>query len=135
MLTRYEQLYALYEEEKRPKNLSYLINETFGKLSLLSESFPIREKEISESILLESSGKAFDLIDAILSANKKKALEIFRVLQSETTMYMFLPSFIGLLRSSVYVKYLKTKGYSESEIVKIMKIHPFVVKKSYMSLI
>lgn len=41
ILKKYERLYALYEEEKRPKNISYLINESFEKLSLLGESQPI----------------------------------------------------------------------------------------------
>lgn len=135
VLGKYERLYALYEEDKKPKNMSSLIDESLEKISLLQESYQLTENHISESILLDSSGRIFDFIDAILAVNRKKSVELFRVLEWETTMYQFLPSFIWLLRGSVYVRYLKKKGCSESEIQKIMKLHPFVIKKALSSAI
>lgn len=135
VLEKYERLYALYEEDKKPKNMSSLIDESFKKLSLLSESYPIKQEHIAESIILDSSGKIFDFIDAILSVNRKKSLELFHILEWETTMYQFLPSFISLIRGSVYVRFLKTKGYLESDIQKIMKLHPYTIKKAYTSAI
>lgn len=135
VLKSYEQIYALYEADKKPKNISYLIDESFEKLSLLKESHPLTDEHLKASILLESSGKIFDFIDAILAANRKKSLELFHILESETTMYNFLPGFIWLLRWSVYVRYLKKKGLGESEIQNIMKIHPYVLKKAHSSAI
>jgi DNA polymerase III delta subunit len=133
VLENYEQIYALYEADKKPKNISYLIDESLEKLSLLEQSEPLTEEHLKESILLESSGKIFDLIDAILAGNRKKSLAIFHVLESETTMFSFLPGFIWLLRWSVYVRYLKKKALSEWEIQSIMKIHPYVLKKAINS--
>jgi DNA polymerase III delta subunit len=61
--------------------MSSLIDESFKKLSLLSESYPIKQEHIAESIILDSSGKIFDFIDAILSVNRKKSLELFHILE------------------------------------------------------
>lgn len=133
VIRKYSQLYALYEEKKKPKNTSLLISETFVKLSLLKESAVIQWNDIDDSIVLEWSGKLFDFIDAILAQDVKQAWHMFHLLANETTMQNFLPGFITLFRSSVYVRYLKQKNYSEGEIVKILKLHPYVAKKSYSS--
>lgn len=133
VLTIYEKMYSLYEEDKRPRTISTLIDESLEKLTLLSETIDINEDHISLSILIESSWRIFDLTDAILSGNVKKSLQLFHALEWESSMYQFLPSFIGLLRGSVYVRYMKFYWYSESEIIQSLKLHPFVVKKAFHS--
>ncbi|GAB0174991.1 MAG: DNA polymerase III subunit delta [Candidatus Altimarinota bacterium] len=133
VLDTYERIYALYDEDKKPRSIATLIEESLEKLSLLSQTTRIGEEDISLSILIESSGRIFDLTDAILSGNVKKSLQLFHTLEGESTMYQFLPSFIGLLRGSVYVKYMKYHGYSEPEIIQSLKLHPFVVKKAFQS--
>ncbi len=44
-------------------------------------------------------------------------------------MFEFVPSFIGLLRSTLYIKYLAHHHLPTTEI----KVHPFVLKKTLAS--
>jgi DNA polymerase III delta subunit len=75
----------------------------------------------------------FDLSDAILRSDVKKSLEIFRLLIDTMSIDRLLPSLIGLLRNSVYAKYLENRGCTQRESVSILAANPYVIQKAYDS--
>jgi DNA polymerase III delta subunit len=77
----------------------------------------------------EWGGSNFDLIDAISALDTNKALRIFEKIASTKSMFAFVPSFLGLLRSTLYIKYLTQHGLPTTGI----KVHPFVIKKTLAS--
>lgn len=76
----------------------------------------------------------FDLIDALGVRNNKKAFELlYRELKTGRDPYYILTMIIYQFRNLLMVKDLKRQNYSESEIIKKMKLHPFVIKKTFKS--
>lgn len=81
----------------------------------------------------EGGGKMFDLIDLILAERTKESINLMRRILETTNPAEFLPSLIGLLRSHLYIKFLAKIGKDGNEIGNIIKVHPFVLKKSLVS--
>ncbi len=133
VVKKHEKLYALYEEYKKPRNISLFISESLEKIDLIRLSETLTEEHIESSITLWWTWRMYDLADAVLEWNSQKSLTLFRAILSEINVYQFLPSFIWLIRSSVYVRFLKEKKMSERDITSLLKLHPFVVKKSFHS--
>ena len=113
--------------------ISYSIAGSLEKLSLLRASRNLSQDDYDASLFLESEGKMFDLCDAILRGDAGRSLRIFHTLLEGTNIHAFLASFIGLIRPSVYVKYLREIGKNQSEISSILSVHPYVIQKSYES--
>lgn len=130
ILDRYKK--SEQNNESTNSELSILIAHSLEKLSLLQASSPISESMIEASLSTESYGKIFDFIDAIGAMNHTKALTLFHILIEHMSVYEFLNSIIGLLRPTLYVKYLVSKGKKE-EIARITRMHPYVMKKSIES--
>ncbi len=103
------------------------------KLSLLRESWTIRDEAIWESLDRAYSGKIFDLSDAILARDFRKSMKLLKRILESTTPYELLPVLIGGLRSAVYMKYLQTRGIWEKEVQKLLKVHPYVFSKVMQS--
>jgi DNA polymerase III delta subunit len=119
------------ETEKNP-DMSYLIWNTLQIIDLMPRSLR-NEEIIREVIHADGGGKIFDLIDTINAGNAKKSIEIFRKILETTKIRELLPSLIGLMRNSLYIKYLHHIGTRESEIPQVIKVHPFVLKKTLQS--
>lgn len=76
----------------------------------------------------------FELIDAVGSRNKQKAFELlYRELKTGRDPYYILIMVIYQFRNLVIIKDLQRQKYSESEIAKKSKLHPFVIKKGLKS--
>jgi DNA polymerase III delta subunit len=93
----------------------------------------ISEETIREVIHADGGGKIFDLIDTINVGNVQKSIEIFRKILETTKIRELLPSLIGLMRNSLYIKYIYHLGTRESDIAQVIKVHPFVLKKTLQS--
>ncbi len=130
IITKYKQSDDGSESE-RP--LSYAIGQSLEKLSLLKESRPLTPSDYEDSLFLESGGKMYDFSDAILRADASRALSIFHTLLESMNIHAFLASFIGLIRASIYIKYYKSIGKTQSEIATLITAHPYVIQKAYES--
>lgn len=75
----------------------------------------------------------FDVIDLIMAERVKESIRLIRRILETMSPAEFLPSLIGLLRSHLYIKFLAKQGKSGNEIGNIIKVHPFVLKKSLAS--
>lgn len=75
----------------------------------------------------------FDLSDAILARNTTASRFILSRLLETTTPYEIIPTLIGILRGSLYAKYLQSIGKKEKEIGSIIPIHPYVLSKTLAS--
>ena len=117
-------------QEEIREGLSHAIGETFLKISYLDDP---SENDIESSIMLEAWGKVFDFTDAIMRDQPEKALIIFHMLIETLSIYALIGSLIGLLRWSVYTKYLQFEGKNMRQIGQIITAHQFVIQKSYES--
>lgn len=120
---------GLTEEREKNTLISHSIAHTLTSLSDLSRTQQVSEQDIDDLIGDVGGGKIFDLVDAILAVNTKKALQIFERIALTKTMFEFLPSFLGLLRNSLYIKYLSEHHLPTTGV----KVHPFVLKKTLTS--
>lgn len=103
------------------------------KLELLQISRSIDEEDRERALPGETVGNLFGLCDMIMADNPKKALILFREILENTNVHAFLPSFIGLMRKNIYIKYYKTLGIAESKVSNSIQAHPFVIQKGYTS--
>ncbi|MBI2064852.1 MAG: DNA polymerase III subunit delta [Candidatus Yanofskybacteria bacterium] len=73
----------------------------------------------------------FNLIDAIAQKNKSNALKLlYQEIKTGQDPYYILTMIVYQFRNMLAVKDLHKQGYSEGEISRKTKIHPFAVKKS-----
>lgn len=76
----------------------------------------------------------FDFVDAIAGKNKARAYEIlFKEIKNGRDLYYLLTMIVYQFRNLIIVKDLQKQNFSELEIAKKTKIHPFVVKKAIKS--
>lgn len=114
--------------------LGHNIANTIHMISLLQDSWKIIDR--SEIIWLcheYSWDTIFSLIDAIMAVNIHLSIEILHRIISTSDVDNVLRSLISLLRNNLYIKYLKHHWSSESDIVNILKIHPYKIKLCYSS--
>lgn len=110
-----------------------LINE-IEKLCAHRRAGDIAVTDINLLVVPKVNLNIFDLIDAIGSRNNKKAFELlYRELKTGRDPYYILTMVIYQLRNLVIIKGLQRQKYSESEIAKKSKLHPFVIKKGFKS--
>ncbi len=84
----------------------------------------------------EATVKIFDLVDAIGSKNKKKALELLKFLINQgVDVFYILSMMIFQIRNLVLVLDCKNKGiFNSQEVAERTKLHPFVVQKALIQL-
>lgn len=121
---------SVTEDSAEKRDTSHEIHLALEKLSLLSLSKQIETQDIDETMGMSAGAKTFDLVDAVMRGDASRALRLFRIIIREETSDRFLPSFIGLMRNSVYTRFLREKEIHESEIVRTLGAHPFVVQKA-----
>lgn len=74
----------------------------------------------------------FSLTDAIASWNRTKAYSILESIEnSNDNPFLFLMTFIWILRTVIYILKLKELNYSESQIASVLKKSPYMVKKAF----
>lgn len=114
--------------------IGHNIANTMKVIFLLQESW--KRLDNSDIIWLcheYSWDTVYALIDAIMSINIHLSIEILHRITSTSKSEDVLKSLISLLRNNLYIKYLKHYGSTESEIVNILKIHPYKIKLCYSS--
>lgn len=124
ILTIYRNSEANQEEENRNPNIWHTIATTLECASLNTAI------TITDFIHIPSGGKIFDFIDLVLSGKIQESIVLCRKILETTSPVEFLISMIGLLRGHLYIKFLANQWKTENDIAKIIKIHPFVLKKS-----
>jgi DNA polymerase III delta subunit len=134
VLGLYERSESVREEWEKSPNLGHSIRNSLEIISLLdSGGQRIDEKDIAEIVGRDIGGKVFDLVDAITSVRPRLAIEHLRSILRTMKPLELLPSLIGLVRSAIYVKYLEGQNIRGDRIGMVVKIHPFVVKKTLAS--
>ena len=73
----------------------------------------------------------FTLVAAIMAIDISLALNTLHKIASANKVDEWLGGLISNVRNYLYIKCLKHHGSSEKEIIEIVKIHPFVIKKWY----
>lgn len=114
--------------------LGHNIANTIRMISLLQEAW--KKLDNSEIIWLcheYSWDTMYSLVDAIMGLNIHLSIEIFHRIVSSSDVDKLLRSLISLLRNNLYIKYLKHHWLTESDIVNILKIHPYKIKLCYSS--
>lgn len=129
VLSEYEMMDGVLEDWEKNTSQSHMIAGTLESLELLSLSWKPSQEDIDFAIGTEWWGKIFDLIDAVNNLDTKKALTLFERIAWTKTMFEFLPSYIGLLRSVLYVKYMDYHKLPTTGI----KVHPYVLSKTLRS--
>lgn len=91
----------------------------------------ITKEDIENVTVRVVSLDTFEFIDDILYQRKKKALETYNeLLKRGTEPLAIITMLAGQIRIMYQSKELSKKRYSESDIAKILNIHPYRVKKA-----
>jgi len=107
-----------------------LVNE-IEKLTAYKSRGVVGEADVALLVSPKIDSNIFDLIDAISSKNRSQGAELlYRELKSGRDPYYILTMIIYQFRNLLMVGGLLGDGYSQAEIAKKAKIHPFVVKKT-----
>jgi len=113
-------------------NDSYLLDNEIQKLVAFVDGQMIGEKEVELLVKANVDSNIFKTVDALGNNDKREALKLLhRHLASGDDPFYILSMFIYQFRNLLKVADLKdNQGAQEGEIVRITKLHPFVVKKS-----
>ncbi len=71
----------------------------------------------------------FALSDAIIALDISLALDILHRLTATSKIDEWLGSWMGSLRNTLYIRYLRSHGERESDIIDITRLNPYTVKK------
>ncbi|MCC5888926.1 MAG: DNA polymerase III subunit delta [Alkalibacterium sp.] len=114
-LTDYNLSLAMREAEK-------LTTYLYGESVITGESV---QKLVSKSL----EQNIFDLNERLLNKNVKEAIELYQdLLTQKEDPIKILALMISQFRLLIQVKILKSKGYQQSDIASILKVHPYRVK-------
>ncbi len=110
---------------------SWALTNEIEKLSAFKNGEEVTASDIAEMTSNETELSIFDLVDAIGSQNKPKALELlYRELKSGREPYYILTMIVYQFRNLLMVEGLSSQGLAQTEIAKKAGLHPFVVKKA-----
>jgi DNA polymerase III delta subunit len=71
----------------------------------------------------------YALSDAVMTMNITLALDILHRITQTAKIDEWFGSWMGNLRNTLYIRYLREHGERESDIIEITRLHPFVIKK------
>ena len=71
----------------------------------------------------------FALSDAIISMDIALAIDILHRLTATSKVDEWLGSWMGSLRNTLYIRYLRLHGERESDIIDITRLNTYTVKK------
>ncbi len=112
----------------------FSLDREIQKLVNFSDGKIISEKDVEEIVRAETDINIFNTIDALANGNKKEAMKLLEnhLQKGEDPFYIF-SMFIYQFRNLLKVADLRENYNSnEYEISKITKMHPFVIRKSFM---
>lgn len=114
-LTDYNLSLAMREAEK-------LTTYLYGEREITDDSV---RKLVSKSL----EQNIFDLNERLLNKRVKEAIELYQdLLTQKEDPIKILALMISQFRLLIQVKILKSKGYQQSDIASILKVHPYRVK-------
>ena len=123
-------------ESTRPKDepmyplLGHDIAHTIEMVALMEHSGKKLEKNDIQQLCHGYGGDTmFALSDAIISMDIALALDILHRLTATSKVDEWLGSWMGSLRNTLYIRYLRTHGEGESDIIDITRLNPYTVKK------
>ena len=106
-----------------------ILNELEKLKCLKLEEKIITVEDIDEAVIKFNSDNVFDLIDAIVSKNKKKAYLLTQELINKgEDINKIIVMVSDQFRLMYHVKCFLKEGHSKEEIASILKIHPYRVK-------
>ncbi len=110
-------------------DLEQLKTESDKLLAYLGDKKTVTIEDIDAVCAKNAETKVFDMIDAMIAGNKKKAIEIYR------NMLLYNEQPVGILylisrqfRIIIKCKNLNENGYSDADIAKKLGLHPFAAK-------
>ena len=117
-------------------NTSWALINEINKLANYSNGGEIKAQQVELLTHQSTDLNIFNLIDAVAQKNKLTAYGLlYQELKSNRDPYYILTMIIYQFRNLLNIKGLQDDGYSQAEIAKKAKLHPFVVKKSSANLL
>ena len=115
-------------------NDTALLKQELAKLASYSGMEIISAEAVDLLTKANLNNNIFETIEALSANKKKKAIELFhRHLDNGDDPFYLFSMFIYQFRNLLRIASLQENGiFSEFEISKLAKLHPFVVKKSFM---
>lgn len=111
----------------------YIIENELNKLCLYDKA-EITKDMIDEVVSTYKSVDVFDLVTAIVSGDKIKAINLINELFDSNVEVLGIISLIAnQIRLMYQVKILKEMNYSQKDMATFLEIHPFRVKKALES--
>lgn len=103
-----------------------------NKLKSFAENKPISQEDIKNLIRPSLSTSIFNFTDNLSQKNIQKSINILKELtdQGEELIMIFF-MVVRQFRILIQIKSLISQGLNEQAITKNLKLHPFVVKKTY----
>lgn len=116
-------------------NDTQVLNNEIKKLESYTQGKMISDRDVEELVRAKMNANIFQTVDALSSGNKKNAFEFLHshLAKGDDPFYL-MSMFVYQFRNLIKISELKEKNISEFEIIKITKLHPFVVKKSLAQL-
>jgi len=113
-------------------NDNYLLDNEIRKLAAFSAGKMIGEKEVELLVKANIDSNIFKTVDALGNNDKREALKLLhRHLAGGDDPFYILSMFIYQFRNLIKIADLcDNRSAGENEIIRISKLHPFVVKKS-----
>ena len=71
----------------------------------------------------------FALVDAVVAMDISLALDILHRITATSKVDEWLGSWMGSIRNTLYIRYLRDHGERESGIIEITRLAPYTVKK------
>ncbi len=114
-------------------NDTALLTQELKKLTNYSNAEIISAETVNLLTKANLDNNIFETIEALSANQKKKALELFhRHLENGDDPFYLFSMFVYQFRNLLRIASLQENGiFSEFEIAKLSKLHPFVVKKSF----
>lgn len=111
-------------------NLEDVKNELSKLIAFTYESDTITEEDVLSTITPTLEYSIFQLVEAIGNKNADNALKLlYEMLDRGEVFYSILPMIGRQIRLILMCKHYNIKGYTNSQIAKTLKIHPYGVGK------
>lgn len=100
------------------------------KLILFKNHERISKEDIEKYVTPEIESNIFSFTDSIFELNYNKALINLENVLENSKIEPTFAAIMTSIRKFLYTLYLKTSWISDSQIIELLKLHPFVFKKT-----
>lgn len=115
--------------ERTDYNLTHIMSELEKLYLYHADESVITRQSVSQLVSQSLESNIFDINRLVLSQQANEAIQVFHdlLLQKEEPLKL-LAIMLGQFRLLLQVKILRTKGYQQGEIAKLINTHPYRVK-------